>query len=85
MKKLFVTFFYLLDGEVIVIRGNRDVSTVNNLESGEERVHFKRYVVTSIQGQATRARANTSRSETSTWAVRCASVLGTKSSVEAFR
>ena len=79
MKKLFVAFFYLLDGELIVIRSNRDISTVDDLESGEERVHLKRYVVTSIQGQATRARENASGTEPSTWAVRCASVLGTKS------
>ena len=50
MKKLFVDFFYLLDGELIVIRGNWDISAVDDLESREERVHFKRYIVTSIQG-----------------------------------
>ena len=75
MEKLLVTVFDLLDGVLVVVRGHWDVTAVDNLETREERVYGKRYVVATVERQATRACADPSRTEPGARAVRCAGVL----------
>ena len=54
MEKLLVTVFDLLDRELVVVRGDGNVTAIDNLESSQERVDSERNVVAAVQSQPTR-------------------------------
>ena len=79
MKKLLVTVLDLLDCNLVVVRSDRDITTVDNLEAGEERVDSEGYVIAAVKGQTTGASANACRSEPGAGPVRSASILPKRS------
>ena len=82
MKKLLVTVLDLLDCNLVVVRSDRDITTVDNLEAGEERVDSKGYVIAAVKGQTTGASANACRSEPGAGPVRSASILPKRSAMK---
>jgi hypothetical protein len=69
VKELLVPAFDLLDGILVVVRCDWDVTTVYKFKPREERVNVKGDVVSSIQSQPAGPCTDASRPETSTRSV----------------
>jgi len=76
MQQVPMTILDLLYGIRIVVRRHGYVATIDDPEPGQERVHFQRHVISTVQRQAARSRAYTSGSETCSRPVRRAGVKG---------
>jgi hypothetical protein len=55
--------------------GNDLLTAVNDFKTRLEGIDCERNIVSSVKGQTTRTGANTSRTEASSWTIRCSSVL----------
>lgn len=75
MKKFLVPIFDLLNSKFVVVRGNRNIAAIDNLESGKERVHLERHVVAPIECKTTRPGTDARRTEPSPRTVRGAGIL----------
>jgi len=64
MEELLVTLLNLFDGILVVVRCDRDITTVNKFQAREERIDLERNIVASVQSQAARSRPDSSRAET---------------------
>ena len=53
MEEFLVAVFNLLNSEFVVVGCNRNITAVDNLEAGHERVDFEGYIVAAIQSQST--------------------------------
>lgn len=76
LEQLLVAILDLLDGILVVVRGDRNIAAVNDLEACAEGVDLEWDVVASVQSEAARTCADASRSKTSAGAVRSAGVEG---------
>ena len=66
MKELLVAVFNLLDGVLVVVRSDGNVTAVDDLQAREEGVDLEGDVVASVESQTTRPGSDTGRSEPST-------------------
>jgi len=69
-----VAIFYLLDSMLVVIRGDRNVSAIDNFKARLEGVDCKGNVISPIKRKTARTCANTSRAEASSRTIRCPSI-----------
>ena len=53
MKEFLMAIFDLLDGEVVIVRGDGNIAAVDYFETREEGVHLKGYIVAAVQSQTT--------------------------------
>ena len=69
VEELLVAVFDLLDSKPVVIGCDGDITTVDDLETGEERVDIEGNVVAAIQSQTTGSCTNTGRTKAGTRAI----------------
>lgn len=77
LKKFLVTIFYLRNSKFIVVRCNRYVAAIDDLQSWLEGIYLHWNIVATIKGQTTRTGTNSSRAETSTRTIRGPGILQT--------
>lgn len=75
VEELLVSVLDLLNGELVIVRRNRDVATVDDLQATQERVDLQRHVVSTVEGEAARTSTDARRSEPSTRAIRGTGIL----------
>ena len=75
MQQVPVTDLDLLDGIRVVVRRYGYVTTIDDLEPGQEWVYLQRHVISTVQRQAARSRSYASGSEPCSRPVRRAGVL----------
>ncbi len=77
MKKGLVTIFYLFNSIFIVVRSDRYITAIDDLQSRLEGIYLQWNIVATVKGQTTRTSANSSGAEASTRAIRGPGILQT--------
>ena len=75
VEERLVAVLDLLDGVLVVVRSDGNVTAVDDLQAREEGVDLEGDVVAAVESQTTRARTNARRSEPGTGTVRGSGVL----------
>ena len=75
VEERLVAVLDLLDGVLVVVRSDGNVTAVDDLEAREEGVDLEGDVVAAVESQTTRARTNARRSEPGTGTVRGTGIL----------
>lgn len=75
VEELLMSVLNLLNGELVIVRCNWDVATVDNLQSGQEWVHLQRHVVSTVESEAARTSTDARRPEPGSRAIRGTGIL----------